>query len=160
MRSLFLTDEVKSGPHTLECGKYRIQRRPPSFLQNPSSLSRRGDNSAKISKIRRFNISKASSVRVLGKISVTQSGRGSLGATRFPFSEKRPHSEQRPADGSGPRRAPQGLCTVLNLLICRDMTQAMEKAMAPHSSTLAWKIPWMEEPGRLQSRGSLRVRHD
>ena len=29
----------------------------------------------------------------------------------------------------------------------------MEKAMAPHSSTLAWKIPWMEEPGRLQSMG-------
>ena len=36
----------------------------------------------------------------------------------------------------------------------------MEKAMAPHSSTLAWKIPWMEEPGRLQSMGSQRVRHD
>ena len=36
----------------------------------------------------------------------------------------------------------------------------LEKAMAPHSSTLAWKIPWMEEPGRLQSMGSLRVRHD
>ena len=35
-----------------------------------------------------------------------------------------------------------------------------EKAMAPHSSTLAWKIPWMEKPGRLQSMGSLRVRHD
>ena len=35
-----------------------------------------------------------------------------------------------------------------------------EKAMAPHSSTLAWKIPWMEEPGRLQSLGSLRVGHD
>ena len=35
----------------------------------------------------------------------------------------------------------------------------MEKAMAPHSSTLAWKIPWMEEPGRLQSMGSLRVGH-
>ena len=32
-----------------------------------------------------------------------------------------------------------------------------EKAMAPHSSTLAWKIPWTEEPGRLQSMGSLRV---
>ena len=31
--------------------------------------------------------------------------------------------------------------------------------MAPHSSTLAWKIPWTEEPGRLQSMGSLRVRH-
>ena len=33
----------------------------------------------------------------------------------------------------------------------------MEKALAPHSSTLAWKIPWMEEPGRLQSMGSVRV---
>ena len=32
--------------------------------------------------------------------------------------------------------------------------------MASHSSTLAWKIPWMEEPGRLQSMGSLRVRYD
>ena len=31
----------------------------------------------------------------------------------------------------------------------------LEKAMAPHSSTLAWKIPWMEEPGRLQSMASL-----
>ena len=36
----------------------------------------------------------------------------------------------------------------------------LEKAMAPHSSTLAWKIPWMEEPGRLQSMGLLRVGHD
>ena len=35
-----------------------------------------------------------------------------------------------------------------------------EKAMAPHSSTLAWKIPWTEEPGGLQSMGSLRVGHD
>ena len=35
-----------------------------------------------------------------------------------------------------------------------------EKAMAPHSSTLAWKIPWTEELGRLQSMGSLRVGHD
>ena len=36
----------------------------------------------------------------------------------------------------------------------------MEKAMASHSSTLAWKIPWTEGPGRLQSMGSLRVGHD
>ena len=36
----------------------------------------------------------------------------------------------------------------------------LEKAMAPHSSTLAWKIPWTEEPVRLQSMGSLRVGHD
>ena len=35
-----------------------------------------------------------------------------------------------------------------------------EKAMAPHSSTLAWKIPWTEEPGRLQSMGSRRVGQD
>ena len=35
-----------------------------------------------------------------------------------------------------------------------------EKAMAPHSSTLAWKIPWIEEPSRLQSMGSLRVGHN
>ena len=36
----------------------------------------------------------------------------------------------------------------------------MEKAMAPHYSTLAWKSPWAEEPGRLQSMGLRRVRHD
>ena len=36
----------------------------------------------------------------------------------------------------------------------------MEKAMATHSSTLVWKIPWMEEPGRVQSMGLLRVGHD
>ena len=36
----------------------------------------------------------------------------------------------------------------------------LEKEMATYSSILAWKIPWMEEPGRLQSMGSLRVRHD
>ena len=36
----------------------------------------------------------------------------------------------------------------------------VEKAMAPHSSTLAWKIPWTEEPRRLQSMRSVRVRHD
>ena len=36
----------------------------------------------------------------------------------------------------------------------------LEKAMAPHSSTLAWKIPWTEEPGRLQSMGSQRVGHN
>ena len=37
---------------------------------------------------------------------------------------------------------------------------SMEKAMATHSSTLAWKIPWTEEPGRLQSMESLRVGHN
>ena len=37
---------------------------------------------------------------------------------------------------------------------------ATEKAVAPHSSTLAWKIPWTEGPGRLQSMGSLGVGHN
>ena len=41
-----------------------------------------------------------------------------------------------------------------------ELGLSSEKAMAPHSSTLAWKIPWTEEPGGLQSMGSLRVRHD
>ena len=36
----------------------------------------------------------------------------------------------------------------------------LEKEMATHSSTLAWKMPWTEEPGRLQSTGSQRVGHD
>ena len=40
------------------------------------------------------------------------------------------------------------------------LLQKSEKAMAPHSSTLAWKIPWTEEPGRLQSMGPRRVGHD
>ena len=44
-------------------------------------------------------------------------------------------------------------------LLCLLFHSLLEKAMATHSSTLAWKIPWMEEPGRLQSMGSLRVRY-
>ena len=43
---------------------------------------------------------------------------------------------------------------------CLSLENQREKAMAPHSSTLAWKIPWMVEPGRLQSMGLLRVGHD
>ena len=41
-----------------------------------------------------------------------------------------------------------------------ELRASKEKAMAPHSSTLAWKIPWTEEPGRLQAMGSQRVGHD
>ena len=41
-----------------------------------------------------------------------------------------------------------------------EIKKKMEKAMATHSSTLAWKLPWTEEPGRLQSMGSRRVGHD
>ena len=48
--------------------------------------------------------------------------------------------------------------TVYHILLL--LISVAEKAMAPHSSTPDWKIPWMEEPGRLQSMGSLRVGHD
>ena len=54
-----------------------------------------------------------------------------------------------------------GVYVGLNLpfyLICLSLEA--EKAMATHSRTLAWKIPWTEGPGRLQSMGSLGVRHD
>ena len=46
------------------------------------------------------------------------------------------------------------------LMAVAVLRSVLEKAMAPHSSTLAWKIPWTEEPGGLQSMGSHRVRHD
>ena len=49
---------------------------------------------------------------------------------------------------------------LLMLPIFQKLGFNLEKAMATHSSTLAWKIPWMEEPGGLQSMGSLRVGHD
>ena len=45
----------------------------------------------------------------------------------------------------------------LSLYISRKCRLHTEKAVAPHSSTLAWKIPWTEEPGRLQSMGLQRV---
>ena len=41
-----------------------------------------------------------------------------------------------------------------------NLASSLEMAMATHSSTLAWKIPWMEEPGRLQSMGSRGVGHN
>ena len=44
---------------------------------------------------------------------------------------------------------------VLGRKVMTNLDSILEKAMATHSSTLAWKIPWTEEPGRLQSMGSL-----
>ena len=49
---------------------------------------------------------------------------------------------------------------ILMVILFISIFLAMHKALATHSSTLAWKIPWTEEPGRLQSVGSLRVRHN
>ena len=63
----------------------------------------------------------------------------------------------------------QNVCVVLNACgsngkafypIMGSLYCCSEKAMAPHSSTLAWKIPWTEGPGRLQSMGSLGVGHE
>ena len=48
----------------------------------------------------------------------------------------------------------------IQLPLCPLVCYFSEKAMAPHSSTLAWKIPWTEEPEGLQTMGSLRVGHD
>ena len=52
------------------------------------------------------------------------------------------------------------LYILMSDIVCNRIVEATEKAMAPHSSTLAWKIPWTEEPGRLQSMGSRGVGHD
>ena len=54
----------------------------------------------------------------------------------------------------------QGWHTCEHTYLFTKAIQHTEEAMAAHSSTLAWKIPWMEEPGRLQSMGSLRVGHN
>ena len=78
-----------------------------------------------------------------------------------------PHSStldlENPMDGEAWWAAVHGVAKSRTRL--RDFTftfhfHALEKAMATHSSTLAWKIPWMEEPGGLQSTGSRRVGHD
>ena len=53
-----------------------------------------------------------------------------------------------------------GFWIILKCELIGDDKNLLEKAMAPYSSTLAWKIPWTEEPGGLRSMGSLRVRHD
>ena len=49
---------------------------------------------------------------------------------------------------------------LLGRKVMTNLDSMLEKAMAPHSSTPAWKVPWTEEPGRLQSMGSLRVGHN
>ena len=50
--------------------------------------------------------------------------------------------------------------TTQDLLLNDSILHTPAATLTPHSSTLAWKIPWMEEPGGLQSMGSLRVGHD
>ena len=52
------------------------------------------------------------------------------------------------------------ICFSASVILLLVPSSVSEKAMAPQSSTLAWKIPWTEEPGRLQSMGSQRVGHN
>ena len=54
----------------------------------------------------------------------------------------------------------ESACSAENLGWILGQEDPLEKRMATHSSTFAWRIPWTEEPGRLQSMGSLRVGHD
>ena len=61
-----------------------------------------------------------------------------------------------PSDSDGK----ESVCNVGDLGSIPGWEDPLEKGMATHSSILAWKIPWMEEPGRLQSLGSQRVRRD
>ena len=62
--------------------------------------------------------------------------------------------------GCGLKQSESGFLITTHDGNCSSLFHCSEKAMAPHSSTLAWKIPWMEEPGGLWSMGSRRVRHD
>ena len=56
--------------------------------------------------------------------------------------------------------AMQETCNLQEMVLSLGQEDSLEKEMATHSSILAWRIPWMEEPGRLQSMGSQRVGHD
>ena len=70
---------------------------------------------------------------------------------------------ENPMDGGAWWAAVHGVTksrTRLSKFTFKGLAKESEKAMAPYSRTLAWKIPWMEEPGRLQSMGSWRVGHD
>ena len=95
-------------------------------------------------------------------------GRGSPAVSRHSLGEVRPASVMRAHllpplwAFSGCSPIAEGICAWIfpNSSFMYMVGLSSEKAMAPHSSTLAWKIPRTEEPGRLQSMGSLRVRHD
>ena len=54
----------------------------------------------------------------------------------------------------------ESACNAGDVVLSLGWEDPLEKEMATYSSTLAWRIPWMEEPGGLQSMGSQRVRHE
>ena len=85
----------------------------------------------------------------------------SLPLLRQPYSLKHNNIEIRPINNpktASPCSSESLASLTLNQKL--EMSELKEKAMAPHSSTLVWQIPWMEEPGGLQSMGSLRVGHN
>ena len=105
--------------------------------------------------------------------SVEQGGRWTPEHPRFPCRQKRNWTWGLFVPINGVTNSTWGILTkrLLWLLLstvrsdcpagpAASFTFCLEKAMAPHSSTLAWKIPWTEGPSGLQSIGSLRVRHD
>ena len=65
-----------------------------------------------------------------------------------------------PVDFAGGSDGKVSACNAEDLGSVPGWEDPLEKEMATHPSILAWKIPWMEKPGRLQSMGSRRVRHD
>ena len=85
-----------------------------------------------------------------------------ISETEFQVKQKRIYCFE--ADGDTMSSCPEKLCVLTQEDLVRSLIAIAqrweEKAMTPHSSTLAWKIPWTEEPGRLQFMGSERVGHD
>ena len=85
-------------------------------------------------------------------------------ACECPGVSSRGVGRRQPAEGSGALGAALRVWDLLKqvaiVFITSTMVWSLEKAMATHSSTLAWEIPWTEEPGGLQSMGSRRVGHD
>ena len=71
-----------------------------------------------------------------------------------------PHLSVHPSPGSACFSLLSGSFRKLSFTFVLGFQLLLEKEMATHSSILAWKIPWMEEPGKLQSMGSQKVRHD
>ena len=117
----------------------------------------------------RFHVTITSPPSLLHRICISNSMEKGWGMWRYPvFTHILPFShrliqcledERSKRESQKHLLTKMGKRTVFSLIRC-DCCPVMEKAMAAHSSTLAWKIPWTEEPGGLQSLGSLRVGHD
>ena len=63
-------------------------------------------------------------------------------------------------DGASIKSPPTNAGDLRDLSLFLGQEDPLEEGMATHSSSLAWRVPWTEEPGGLQSMGSQRVRHD